>query len=109
MIEPYRPRRTGRVTWFGFSVDIFRKKSSPKLMRAWRGPHRVAHVLQDRRVYILGRRSGLKLDLKPEWPSEFTTTPLDTGKIAVKMDTEPERFVEAKNDDFSQLSYTSEQ
>ena len=29
------------------------QKGSPKLMRAWRGPHRVVHTLQDGRVYIL--------------------------------------------------------
>ena len=26
------------------------QKGSPKLMRAWRGPHKVVHVLQDGRV-----------------------------------------------------------
>ena len=29
------------------------QKGSPKLMHAWRGPHRVFHFLQEGRVYIL--------------------------------------------------------
>ena len=35
------------------------QRGSPKLMRAWRGPHKVVHVLQDGRVYILD--SGQKV------------------------------------------------
>ena len=80
-------------------------------MCTWRGTHRVAHVLPDGRVYILdpGRKVHFER-FKPHQrrPTEFTTTTLDTGEIAVVMDPEHERSVEAINDDLSQRSYWSE-
>ena len=81
-------------------------------MRAWRGLHRVAHVLQKGRVFILD--TGQKVHFehpKPHQsgPNEITTAPLDTGEISVVMDPEPDRTVEAVDDDLSQPSYRSEQ
>ena len=81
------------------------QKGSPKPMRAWRGPHRVVHTLQDGRVYILDTGQ------KPHnsGPLELVATPRDTGDRAVLMDPEPEHSIEPINDDCSKLSYKSEQ
>ena len=81
------------------------KNVPQKLMRAWRGPHRFAHVLQDGRVYILDTGQKVHLErLKPHQsgPSHFATTPMDTSQIL-------ERSVASMNDDLSQNSYKSEQ
>ena len=88
------------------------EKGSPKVMRAWRGPHRVVHTLQDGRVYILDTGQKVHFErLKPHNsdPLEFVATPLDTGDVAVVMDPEPEHSIEPINDDCSKLSYKSEQ
>ena len=88
------------------------QKGSPKLMRAWRGPHSTFHTLQECRVYILDTRQKVHFErLKPHnsGPLEFAATPLDTGDIAVVMDPEPERSVEPIDDDCSKPSYHSEQ
>ena len=88
------------------------QKGTPKLIRAWRGPHRVVHTLQDGRVYILDTGQKVHFErLKPHnsGPLEFVATPLDTGDVAVVMDPEPEHSIEPINDDCSKLSYTSEQ
>ena len=48
-------------------------------MRAWRGPHRVAHVLQEERVYNLDTGQKVhfeRLKLHHSGPTEFATTPL---------------------------------
>ena len=88
------------------------QKGSLKLMRAWRGPHRVVHTLQDGRVYILvtGRKVHFER-LKPHnsGPLDFVATPLDTGEVAVVMEPESEHSIEPINDDCSKLSYKSEQ
>ena len=55
------------------------QKGSPKLMRPWRGPHRVVHVLQDGRVYILGTGQKVHFErIKPHnsAATNFATTPL---------------------------------
>ena len=81
-------------------------------MRAWRGPHRIFHTLQDGRVYILDTGQKVHFErLKPHnsGPLEFAATPLDTGDIAVVMDPEPERSVEPIDDDCSKPFYHSEQ
>ena len=81
-------------------------------MRAWRGPHRVVHTLQDGRVYILDTVRKVhfeRLKLHNSGPLEFAATPLDTGDIAVVMHPEPERSVEPINDDCSEPSYFTEQ
>ena len=70
------------------------QKGSPKLMRANRGPHKVVHVLQDGRVYNLDTRQHVhfeRLKQHQSGPTEFGTTPLDTVKIVVIMDPEPDR------------------
>ena len=88
------------------------QKSSPKLMRSWRGPHRIFHTLQDGRVYILDTGQKVHFErLKPHnsGPLEFAVTPLDAGDIAVVMDPEPERSMEPIDDDCSKPSYHSEQ
>ena len=88
------------------------QKGSPKLMRAWRGPHPVVHILQDGRVYILDTGQMVHFErLKPHnsGPLEFVATPPDTGDVAVVMDPEPEHSIESINDDCSKLSYKSEQ
>ena len=80
-------------------------------MRAWRGPHRIFHTLQDGRVYILDTGQKVHFErLKPHnsSPLEFAATPLDTGDIAVVMDPEPERSMEPIDDDCSKPSYHSE-
>ena len=100
----------GDLVWV--SCRYVSPKGSPKLMRAWRGPHRVAHVLQEGRVFILDTGQKMHFEhLKPHHsgPAEYATTPLDTGELAVIMDPETERTVEPINDDLSQPSYKSEQ
>ena len=78
------------------------QKGSPKLMRAWRGPHHVVHTLQDGRVYILDTGQKVhfeRLKLHNSGPLEFVATPFDTGDVAVGMDTEPEHSIEPINDE----------
>ena len=88
------------------------QKGSPKLMRDWRGPHKVVHVLQDGRVYILD--SGQKVhfeQLKPHHggPTEFVALPSGSGEVVVVMDPEPEHSAEEIRDDCSQPSYREEE
>ena len=81
-------------------------------MRAWRGPHRVVHTLQDGRVYILDTGQKVHFELLKahnSGPLEFVGTPLDTGDIAVVMEPNPEHSVEPINDDCSKRSYITEQ
>ena len=88
------------------------QKGSPKLMRAWRIPHRIFHTLQGGRVYILDTGQKVHFErLKPHnsGPLEFAATPLDAGDIAVVMDPEPERSMEPIDDDCSKPSYHSKQ
>ena len=85
---------------------------SPKLMKAWRGPHKVVHVLPDCRVYILD--SGQKVyfeRLKPHHggPTEFVALPARSGEVVVVMDPEPEHPAEEILDDCSQPSYCEEE
>ena len=87
------------------------QKGSPKLMRAWRGPHKIVHVLQDGRVYILD--SGQKVHferLKSHHggPTEFVALPSGSGEVVVVMDPEPEHSAEEIPDDCSQPSYREE-
>ena len=52
-------------------------------MRAWRGPHRVVHVLQDGRVFILDTGQKVLFEsLKPHnsGPTEYAATP---SKLAI--------------------------
>ena len=88
------------------------QKGSPKLMRAWRAPHKVVHVFQESRVYVLD--SGQKVHFeRPKQhhsgPLEFATAQAVGGDIEVLMDPDPERSVDAIDDDMSQPSYKTEQ
>ena len=88
------------------------QKGSPKLMRAWRGPHKIVQVFQDGRVYVLDTGQNVHFErLKPHLsgPLELATAQADSGEIVVLMDPDPERSVEAVDDDKSQASYKTEQ
>ena len=81
-------------------------------MRAWRGPHRVVHTLQDGRIYILDTGQKVhfeRLNSHNSGPLEFVATPLDTGDVAVVIDPEPGHSIEPNNDDCSKLSYKFEE
>ena len=100
----------GDLVWF--FCRYVPQRRSPKLTRAWRGLHRVVHTLQDGRVYILDTGQKVhfeRLKLHNSGPLEFVATPLDTGDIAVVMETNPEHSVELINDDCSKPSCNTEQ
>ena len=88
------------------------QKGSPKLMRAWRGPHKDMQVFQDGRVYVLDTGQKVHFErLKPHHsgPLELAAAPADSGEIVVLMDPVPERSVDVVDDDKSLPSYKSEQ
>ena len=88
------------------------QKGSPKLMRAWRGPHKVVHVLQDGRVYILDSGQNVHFEqLKPHHggPTEFVALPSGSGEVVVVMDPEPEHSAEEIQDDCSRPSFREEE
>ena len=88
------------------------QKGSPKLMRAWRGPHKIVQAFQEGRVYVLDTGQKVHFErLKPHnsGPLELATAQADSGEIVVLMDPDPERSVEAVDDDKSQPSYKTEQ
>ena len=88
------------------------QKRSPKLMKAWRGPHKVDHVLQDGRVYILDSRQKVhfeRLKLHHGGPTEFVALPAGSGEVVVVMDPEPGYSAEEILDDCSQPSYREEE
>ena len=88
------------------------QKGSPKLMRAWRGPHKVVQVFQEGRVYVLDTGQKVHFErLKPHHsgPLELATAQADSGEIVVLMDPDPERSIEVVDDDKSQPSYKTEQ
>ena len=88
------------------------QKGSPKMMRARRGPHKVAHVFQEGRVYVLDTEQKVHFErLKPHQsgPLEFATSQADGGDIEVLMDPDPEPSVDAIDDDmFPALGLLSE-
>ena len=48
------------------------QKGSPKLMRAWRGPHKVVQVFQDGRVYVLDTSQKVHFErpkTTSQWPA----------------------------------------
>ena len=105
--KAYKP---GDLVWVFCRYDP--QKGSPKLMRAWRGLHRIVHTLQDGRVYMLDTGQKVHFErLKPDnsGPLELAATPLDTGDIAFVMDPEPERSIEPIDDDCSKPSNNTEQ
>ena len=88
------------------------QKGSPKLMRAWRGPHKVARVLQEGRVYILDTGQKVHFErLKPHsgGPTEWAAVPAHNGEVAIIMDPDPEQSHEEVRDDASQPSYRAEE
>ena len=61
-------------------------------MRAWRGPHKIVHVLQGGRVRILDSGQKVQFErLKPHHagPTEFVAIPAGSGEVVVVMDPEP--------------------
>ena len=65
------------------------QKGSPKLMRAWLGPHKFVQVFQDGRVYVLDNGEMVQFErLKPHQsgPLELDTAQADSGDIVVLMD-----------------------
>ena len=88
------------------------QKGSPKLMRAWRGPHKNVQVFQDGRVYVVDTAQMVHFErLKPHHsgPLELAASHADSGEVVVLMDPEPERSVDVVDDDKSLPSYKSEQ
>ena len=88
------------------------QKGSPKLMRAWRGPHKVVQVFQEGRVYVLDTGQKVHFErLKPHHsgPLELATAQADSGEIVILMDPDPERSIDVVDDDKSQPSYKTEQ
>ena len=88
------------------------QKGSPKLMRAWRGPHKVARVLQEGRVYILDTGQKVHFErLKPHHggATEWAAIPAHNGEVAIIMDPDPEQSHEDIRDDASQPSYRAEE
>ena len=88
------------------------QKGSPKLMRAWRGPHKVVQVFQDGRVYVLDAGQKVHFErLKPHHsgPLELAAAQADSVEVVVLMDPEPERSVDVVDDNKSLPSYKTEQ
>ena len=105
-----RAYQTGELVWV--FCRYVPQKSSPKLMRAWRGPHKVVQVFQDGRVYVLDTGQKVHFErLRPHHsgPLELAAAHADSGEVVVLMKTEPERSVDVVDDDKSLPSYKSEQ
>ena len=87
------------------------QKGVPKLMLAWRGPHKVIQIFQDGRVYVLDTGQKVHFErLKPHHsgPLELAAAHADSGDVVVFMDPEPERSVDVVDDDESLPSYKTE-
>ena len=105
-----RAHQPGELVWV--FCRYVPQKGSPKLMRAWRGPHKVVHVFQEGRVYVLDTGQKVhfeRLKHHHSGPLEFATAQADSGEIVVLMDPDPERFIDVVDDDKSQPSYKTEQ
>ena len=105
-----RAYQPGELVWV-FCLYVL-QKGSPKLMRAWRGPHKIVQDFQEGRVYVLDTGQKVHFErLKPHHsgPLELATAQAESGEIVVLMDPDPERSVEAVDDDKSQPSYKTEQ
>ena len=88
------------------------QKGSPKLMRAWRGPHKVARALLEGRVYILDTGQKVHFERsKPHHsgPTEWAAVPAYKGEVARIMDPDPEQSQEEVPDDASRPSYREEE
>ena len=105
-----RAYQPGELVWI--FCRYVPQKGSPKIMHAWRGPHKVVQVFQDGHVYVLDTGQKVHFErLKPHHsgPLELAAAPADSGEIVVLMDPEPERSVDVIEDDKSLSSYKSEQ
>ena len=105
-----RAYQSGELVWV--FCRYVPQKGSPKLMRAWRGPHKVVQVFQEGRVYVLDTGQKVHFErLKPHHsgPLELATAQVDSGEIVVLMDPDPERSTDVVDDDKSQPSYKTEQ
>ena len=105
-----RAYQPGELVWV--FCRYVSQKGSPKLMRAWRGPHKVVQVFQEGRVYVLDTGQKVHFErLKPHHsgPLELATAQADSGEIVVLMDPDPERSIDVVDDDKSQPSYKTEQ
>ena len=66
------------------------------MLNAWRVPQKIAHVLQEGRVYVLDTGQKVHFEhLKPHngGPTKLVAAPVDSGDIAVLMGPEPERSI----------------
>ena len=82
-----RAYQVGELVWV--FCRYVPQKGSPKLMRAWRGPHKVVQVFQDGRVYVLNTGQKVHFErLKPHHsgPLELATAHTDSGEVVVLMD-----------------------
>ena len=71
-------------------------------MKAWRGPHKVVHVLLDGRVYTLDTGQKVhsrRLKTHHGGPTEFVALPAGSGEVVVVNDSEPEHSAEEILDD----------
>ena len=112
MIVPFEHGPTSQETLSGSFAATCRKKAPPKLMRAWRGPHKVVQVFQEGRVYVLDTGQKVHFErLKPHHsgPLELAAAQAVSGEIVVLMDPGPERSIDVVDDDKSQPSYETEQ
>ena len=80
MIKPPKAYSVGELVW-EFCPYIPQKRSL-KLIRAWFGPHKVAQLLQEGRVYILDSTQKVPFErLKSHngGPTECVTVPTNNG------------------------------
>ena len=105
-----RAYQPGELVWV--FCRYLPQKGSLKLMRAWRGPHKVVQVFQGGRVYVLDTGQKVHFErLKPHHsgPLELAATHADSGEVVVLMDPEPERSIDVVDDDKTLPSFKSEQ
>ena len=105
-----RAHQPGELVWV--VCRYVPQKGSPKLMRAWRGPHKVVQVFQDGRVYVLDTGQKVHFErLKPHHsgPLELAAAHADSGEVVVLMDPEPDRSVDVVDDNKSLPSCKTEQ
>ena len=105
-----RAYQPGELVWV--FCRYVSQKGSPKLMRAWRDPHKVVQVFQDGCVYVLDTGQKVHFErLKPQHsgPLELDAAHADSGEVVVLMDSEPDRSVDVVDDNKSLPSYKTEQ
>ena len=105
-----RAYQPGELVWI--FCRYVPQKGSPKLMRAWRGPHKIVQVFQDGRVYVLDTGQKVhfeRLKQHNSGPLELAAAHADSGEVVVLIDPDSERSVDVVDDDKSLPSYKSEQ